>query len=133
MQVQAIQSTNQNNNTFKARLINDKNGYLLRLWRYKNTEIDADFEKLVNQFKSSHKEHSIEITSLQRNEKDNVGLICEVFNHRTGATGRYFNYYSVKNLIKSILDDKKLFDESTKSAKLFQKLTGQKYEPDVTI
>ena len=45
MQVQAIQSTNQNNNVFKARFIDDKNGYFRKLWQ--DALINESFHYLI--------------------------------------------------------------------------------------
>ena len=129
MQIQSVQSTKLNNNSFKAYFVNDSKGYLRRVWE--NAEKNDVLEKQIKRFSENQTEHKLEIIGLLG--EDLVGRFkgFEIFNHRTGVSAN-FTSDTHENLLGKFLDDvfnngksKYLFHEY-KNAKMFQKLTGQK-------
>ena len=92
-----------------------------------------EFAAAADKFKKQNPEHAIEIVSIKHDADNGTGATVEVFNHRTGKFAKYWNFYSLKQLLDSMLKDNELFCENSKAAKIFQKLTGQKLSVNAVI
>ena len=127
MQIQPVSSTNQNN-SFKARFINDKNGYFRELWRTAPKTYSLDH--IIDEFCSKYKDHAVEIIDVACvGQYDPVNKIYTLFNHKTGNICRVSNDNSTingfYNLLKNLLKVDGFFNESSDLAKMYKKITGQ--------
>lgn len=127
MQVQPITDVNlkQTNTSFNARFIDDKNGYFRKLWQ--DALVNSDFNKVVDRFYYSNKNHVLEITNIEEN-----GTKITVFNHRNGyekiCKVHDFVNLKLQELMDRLMLSNHLFTEGSMSAKIYQKLTGQKVD-----
>lgn len=137
MQVQKIQSINNNYNTnFKASFVNDSHGYFTRLWQItkKNDVLDDQISK----FATIYPEHQLEIIDTSDRALAGEFRNFTVFNHSTGKSRQFFSHDPEK-LLTRFFDDifcgfcKDLFDTDSKEAKMFLRLTGKKVKTAVKI
>lgn len=127
MHIQTIQSTQNNKNTsFKARFINDKNGYFQELWTsaYKSKSL---FDK-AKHFNKTHPNDTLEIVGIKNCDIITDGY--EVFNHNTGSKSLYKMKSVTKkegvlsNLLDLINNDKQIFEKNY-SNKIYNLLLGK--------
>lgn len=130
MHIQSIHSINNNNQTnFKARFINDKNGYFRELW-----DCASKSEILFNKakhFSNILPDDTLEIT----NKISKYGYHFyypeyEIFNHNTGAKSLYqFPYTPQFDILNQLLDliatDEELFNNRRTSGSTYNLLLGK--------
>ena len=123
MRIQSIQLTNNINH--QAKFIRDRKGNFDYLWERIQTEsmYDNEVEKTVNRFAKSNIDHPLEIKSLSWVSE----AVAVIFNHKTGQKFTFENFKSFKDLLNDIIDNRILFNENTKTARMYQALTGQKF------
>ena len=130
MQVQSIQSTNINNNSFKATFVNDANGNFRRVW-HQQVKFSDNFKNQVYNFTQNKVGHKLEIIHLTEDKAGSI-LGFTFFNHRTGEKAYFANKINEShNILSNFFND--IFGETfetifweLQNAELFQKLTGQK-------
>jgi len=137
MQVQKVQSANNSYKpNFKASFVNDSHDYLLKLWQI--TKKNDVLDKQIKKFHTIYPGHQLEIIDVSDSALAGQFRNFTVFNHKTGMSRQFFSHYP-ENLLTKFFDDiscgigKDLFDTTSKEAKMFQRLTGQKVEPAVKI
>ena len=122
-----IQALNNNYNTdFKAKFINDNNGYFRKLWR--DSVLDMELASMIDSFAKQNKKHSLEITDVLYNQKRKTTSYT-IFNHRNGFGLTVDSVNSPGFVLHEILEKiskSQLFSEkNSRTASLFKKLTGQ--------
>ena len=125
MKVQNIQSTNNINH--KAKFINDNNGYFRKLWQ--DAVLDIQLANMIDNFAKKNKSHSLEITDVFFNNKKDCSTYT-IFNHRNGFELRVDSYnpsgFVLHEILESISQSQLLTGKNSRTASLYQKLTGQK-------
>ena len=124
MEIRQIQPTSNINS--KARFINDKNGHFRKLWQ--DSVLDIELANLIDNFSKKNKKHSLEITDVVFNDKKKCHNYT-IFNHRNGfgLTIESFNSsgFILHELLEKISQSHLLTDKNSRTATLYQKLTGQ--------
>ncbi len=125
MQVHPISNID-SNNCFKAKFVNDKNGFFTELWN--STLKTRSLSSIIDEFSSKNKDQTIEIINVERiNQYNPVNKLYTLFNHTTGNTCKVTNddssVRSFGNVLRNLLKEKDFFDKNSDSAKMYQKIT----------
>ena len=124
MKIQRIQTNN--NNSFQAKFINDRNGNFRKIW--KAAVLDIELANMIDKFAKNNKSHSLEITDVTFNNKKMCNTYT-IFNHRNGFGLTIDSYNSpgfvLQEMLEKISQSQLLTDKNSRTATLYQKLTGQ--------
>lgn len=112
-----------NNNTFKAKFINDNNGYFRKLWM--ESSINSKLGDAIDYFSKNNADHTLEITDCSVDR-----TLFTVFNHKNGYSRVFKVTFSankkLQDLLEQINNSSMFEDKYSRVAKMYQKLTGQK-------
>ena len=105
MKIQALSNINNSEkNTFKAKFINDKNGYLNKLWE-NSLKTDDRFMKAVDTFTNNFTDHELKIVKKIVDSSNKNTFF--VHNRTNGVCGEYSSIDSLTALLEKLLEDKK--------------------------
>ena len=124
MKIQRIESSNSINH--KAKFINDKNGYFRKLWQ--DAVLDVELAEMIDKFSKKNKKHSIEIIDASYNN-NTKNFTYNLFNHFNGfgitIESHNIRGFVLHEILEKIFNSQLLTEKNSRTATLYQKLTGQ--------